>query len=90
MVKFIVEVSEGYIQERSDMNNLMELSKNKDKNPLELMADFMVFTALKRQIEEGKTEFKLSSLEVSENGLPLFNSAISFLGALSIKSEKEE
>lgn len=89
MVKFIVEVSEGYIQERGDMNNLMELSKDKDKNPLALMADFMVFSAIKRMVEEGKTEFKISSLELGENGLHLFNSAVSYLGALSIKSVED-
>lgn len=83
MVRFVVEVSEGYIEERGDLNNLMEMAKDRDQNPICLMTDFMIFTGLKKEIEEGKKEFNVSSKNmIKREELELFNRVVTLLGAL--------
>ena len=83
MVRFIVEVSEGYIEERGDLNNLMEMAKDKEQNPLGLMADYMVFTGLKKEVEEGKKEFNISSKNlIKREELEVFNRVVTLLGVL--------
>lgn len=90
MVKFIVEVSEGYIRERSDMDNFMELAKC-NENPLRAMADYLVFKGISRNVEKGQSEFKISSKDcIGQDSNELFNSAVSYIAALALKSMSED
>ena len=84
MVKFIVEVSEGYISERADIDNAMELAKDRSINPLKLMADLMVFKYIEEKVKKGITEFKVKcDKEDSKAEISVFNDAIASLAAIA-------
>ena len=86
MVKFIVEISEGYISERADIDNAMELAKDGSSNPLRLMADLVVFKYIEKKVEEGITEFKVKcDKEASKAEISVFNDAIANLAAIAGK-----
>lgn len=92
MVKFIVELSEGYIRERANLDNMPTLIENADNNvnsALNIITDYLVFSSLKREIEKGNTEFKMSVNSIDANDpreLQLFNDTMSRLGALELKN----
>lgn len=84
MVKFIVEISEGYISERADIDNAMELAKDGSTNPLRLMADLMVFKYIEEKVKNGITEFKVKcDKEASKAEISVFNDAVANLSAIA-------
>ena len=90
MARFIIEVSDDYIRERANADNVAQQAKN-GENPLGLMADLMVFTALEREIDKGNNEFTISSNNIKPDALKLFNNTTTYAGALAvIHSEKVE
>ena len=83
MIKFIVEVSEGYISERANIDNMKELVKDKDVSPLKLMADLIVFSYIEKKVEEGITEFKIKcDPKSSKAEMSVFNDAVANLSAI--------
>lgn len=90
MVKFVFEVSEGYINERSDAN----LLTNSNENAAKLMMDFVGFLNLKNKVKEGETEFYISSKNIKNGNsdlLKLFNMTMSEIAAcVAVFDKKEE
>ena len=93
MVKFVVEVSDGYIRERADVDNLKKLMKDVDgkDNPLSFFADFVVFSCIEKKIEdEGITEFSVKfDKDAGKEEISILNKAISYLAAVAINHPQE-
>ena len=92
MVRFVVEVSEGYISERANMDNLEKLVKdNNNNNPLLLFAEFVMFAEIERRVkEEGVNEFNIQfDKDADEKEINLLNNAIATLAAVATKQKKD-
>ena len=89
MVKFVVEVSEGYISERANMENLEELVKDKNQNPLFLIGEFIAFASLEKRVkEDGVTEFNIKfDKDADEREIKVLNNAIATLAAVATKQK---
>lgn len=82
MARIIIEVSDGYFAERSDLDNIRTLAKKTD-DPTDLFIDMIVFKKMAELVQEGKNEFTVdSSCLKSEEDLGIFNHAIRNLSAL--------
>ena len=91
MVRFVVEVSEGYISERANMDNLEKLVKDNNNNPLLLFAEFVMFAEIERRVkEEGVNEFNIKfDKDADEREMNLLNNAIATLAAVATKQKKD-
>ena len=91
MVKFVVEVSEGYISERANMENLEELVKDKNQNPLFLIAEFIAFASLEKRVkEDGVTEFNIKfDKDADEREIKVLNNAIATLATVALKQKMD-
>lgn len=93
MVKFVVEVSDGYIRERADIDNLEKLMKDSDSkdNPLSLFADFVVFSNIEKKIkDEGVSEFVVKfDKDARKEEISILNKAITYLAAIAIQHPQE-
>ena len=91
MVKFVVEVSEGYISERANMENLEELVKDKNQNPLFLIGEFIAFASLEKRVkEDGVTEFNIKfDKDADEREIKVLNNAIATLATVALKQKMD-
>ena len=92
MVKFVVEVSDGYIRERADVDNLEKLMKDADsKGALNLFADFLVFSTIEKKIDDdGVNEFAIKfDKDAGKEEIAILNKAICYLAAVAIHSPQE-
>lgn len=93
MVKFVVEVSEGYISERANVENLEKLMKGADgkDSPLSFFADFVVFSCIEKKIEDdGVNEFVVKfDKDAGKEEISILNNAISYLAAVAIHHPQE-
>lgn len=89
MVKFVVEVSDGYIRERANVENLQKFVKDRNYNPLVLIAEFVAFATLERIIkEDGVTEFNIKfDKDADEGEIKVLNNAIATLAAVATKQK---
>lgn len=71
MIKFIIEVSEEYINEHSDFNKMLKDAKNQEgQDAVASLAKTVAFSVLSNRIkEEGKKEFLISENDTKENEL---------------------
>ena len=93
MVKFIVEVSDGYIHERADVDNLEKLMKGADgkDSPLSFFADFLVFSCIEKKIKDnGVNEFVIKfDKDAGKEEIAILNKAICYLAAVAIHNPQE-
>lgn len=93
MVKFVVEVSDGYIRERADVDNLEKLMNGADgkDSPLSFFADFMVFSCIEKKIEDdGVNEFVIKfDKDAGKEEISILNKAITYLAAIVIHHSQE-
>lgn len=93
MVKFVVEVSDGYIRERADVDNLEKLMKGSDSkySPLSFFADFVVFSCIEKKVEDdGVTEFNIKfDKDAGKEEISILNKAITILAAAAIHHPQE-
>ena len=93
MVKFVVEVSDGYIRERADVDNLEKLMKGADGKdiPLSFFADFVVFSCIEKKInDEGVSEFVVKfDKDAGKEEISILNKAISYVAAVAIHHPQE-
>ena len=94
-VRFIVEVSDGYIKERCDLENLEKLVESNQIDPIKMMLDYMSFRRIAMKVEEGVTEFTVSSEKVTDDRLRKgFNNLLSNVATLAVltnfKPEEED
>ena len=84
MIKIIFEVSEDFIRENGDIEvakQKMESSKPEDM--LKIFADSLVFSQIKDDMEEGKTEFIVNPDKLDEKSNELYDKFIGTACALS-------
>lgn len=91
MVKFVVEVSEDYISERANMDNLEKLVKDNNNNTLLLFAEFVMFAEIERRVKDyGVTRFNIKfDKDGDEKEINLLNNAIATLAAVATKQKKD-
>lgn len=90
MARIIIEVSDGYFAERSDLDNIRTLAKKTD-DPTGLFIDMIVFKKMAELVQEGKNEFTVdSSCLKGEEDLGIFNHAIRNLSALVVTGRYKE
>lgn len=82
MARIIIEVSDGYFTERSDLDNIRTLAKKTD-DPTGLFIDMIVFKKMEGLVQEGKNEFTVdSSCLKGEEDLNIFNLVMRNISAL--------
>jgi len=87
MAKFIIEVSDGYIRERCDMENIMK-TYTTEQMPVAL-ADLVVFRFLEGELRNGVSEFYVNSADVDEDMVKILNDAVREAGMMySLKAAK--
>lgn len=90
MAKIIIELSDGYIRERADLENLKQFVTS-GKSPESALADFITFGALEKEVAKGINEFHISSATYMEKDTrELFNSAVAMAGAIVLIGNKED
>lgn len=78
MAKFIIEVSDGYIRERANIENIV----NTAKDTICGLGDFFAFGGLEKALDEGTNDFYISSKDLDEQERGVFNRAMSFIAAI--------
>lgn len=83
MVKFIVTVSEGYIKERANLDNITQMVTNGGSIPKALL-DSMSFTLIENDVKNNPdVEYNVSSNDyVDSKKLRIFNDMVSLLASL--------
>lgn len=90
MAKIVIEVSDGYIHERADVNNMKQQMES-GKDLTGLLADYIAFSSLETKIQAGQTEFYMSSKDYMEQDIrKLFNNAVGMCTALILTINKHE
>lgn len=87
MAKFIIEVSDGYIHERADIEGIVE--RNKD-DVARGMIECLAFANLERRIDNGETEFVVRSkdfIDADETPRSALNSLVLQLASVCILNE---
>ena len=87
MAKFIIEVSDGYIRERANIDGIVE--RNKD-DVARGMIEVMAFTNLEKRINNGETEFTICSKDykdAEETPRKAFNSLVMQLASTCLLNE---
>ena len=74
MAKFIIEVSDGYIEERADLSNIVTTNEGESNAIMKAMAELITFSGMEKEIKDGKSEFCVSSKDIEDKQiLELFN-----------------
>lgn len=83
MVKFIVAVSEGYIKERANLDNITQMVTAGGSIPKALL-DSMSFTLIENDVKTNTdVEYNISSNDyVDSKKLKIFNDMVSLLASL--------
>ena len=86
MVKIIIELDENYIEEKVNVNNLVESTDSKDA--MHVFADMVSFMLFKQNVEKGQTEFFLSRELLDNKEKDLFDRTIAYMVTLSCAHPK--
>lgn len=83
MVKFIVAVSEGYIKERANLDNITQMVTAGGSIPKALL-DSMSFTLIENNVKNNPdVEYNISSTDYADSKkLKIFNDMVSLLASL--------
>lgn len=90
MAKFIIEVSDGYIRERADLDNIIEHAKG---DVAQGMIELMAFQNIEKSIDDGKTEFVIRSndfVDAEETPRKCFNALVAQIAATVLMKEAVE
>lgn len=94
MAKFIIEVSDGYIRERADMNNIIE--HNKD-DVARGMIELLAFSNLEKRIDDGQNEFVIRTSDFKDaeetprkalNALVMQLASVTLLNEIVLEKQK--
>lgn len=88
MVKFTVEVNEGFFVEASDPRNMEVLLNEKKIDRMEAFANMLTFGMLNTIIEKGNKQFKINPENIKdEREIDMFNNAMRNISTLIIAQE---
>lgn len=88
MIKITFEISEDFINEKVDKNNLCE--RLNESSILKVMKDAMCFTAIKNALKSGTTEFYVTPDKLDEKSMEIYNQSIGEICALAAFSEADK
>ena len=89
MVKFIIEVSEDYINEHADLDKVKEIAKSSNgKSALVSMLTCLTFSGVKKRVEEGETEFVISKEGLEEKASEIYDHAVDVISSLVVIGSK--
>jgi hypothetical protein len=91
MVKFTITVSDGYIRERADVENISKMIEN-GQGFAKSMVDIMAFSLIEHDIKtKDNVEYEIDSNDFTDSKkLKIFNDALSIVASLvQIKDVKE-
>ena len=84
MIKFIIEVEEGYINKNADPNVSFEKSMLLGgKGAISSMVDMISFSAVQKKVKEGQTEFVINQEKLEKKAYQIFDHAVSEVAALA-------
>lgn len=91
MVKITFEVSEDFIRENANQESLAEKMKAAEGNKaVKVLFDTIGFGQLKKQVEEGKTEFVVTPDKLDKKSMELYNNEIGEICLLAAFSETDK
>ena len=67
MAKIIIEVSDEYIRQHASKEALCAKMDEKDANPMKVIYDLIAFGVIKKQLDKGETEFRVSRDELTDD-----------------------
>lgn len=88
MIKITFELSEDFINEKADLNNITE--RLTESSALEVMKDVMCFGVLKEHIKSGTTEFVVTPDKLDESSMRIYHLSIGNICALAAFSETDK
>lgn len=88
MIKITFEISEDFINEKADKNNLKE--RLTESSILEAIKDALCFTSIKNAIKSGTTEFYVTPDKLDEMSMVIYNQHIGEICALAAFSEDDK
>lgn len=91
MVKFTITVSEGYIKERADIENISKMYEN-GQSFAKSIVDIMAFSLIKDKLKNNdNVEYEINSNDFTDTKkLKIFNEVLSLIASLvHIKDVKE-
>lgn len=84
MIKFIIEVEEGYINKSADPKVLFEKAKLLGgKEAISIMADMIYFSAVQKKVKEGQTEFVINQEKLKKDAYKIFDHVVAKVAALA-------
>ena len=90
MIKFIIEVSEEYIRQNADVENVTKKAEGENANPLKALFDAIAYSAIEKKIDKGVNEFVISQDNFDDGDKKLFDHCFGEVCMLAFKTEKEE
>ena len=92
MVKFIIEVDDEYIRERSNVDFFQKqaIEEGKDANLARLFLNMVGFHGINDKIEKGKTEFQISRDMLSDGMQEFFDRNFSDVLIMAIFASRKE
>ena len=91
MVRIVIEVSDGFFEEISNVDNMTLLLKEKKIDPMEGFVRLMTFGVVDKLVKDGKKEFVLTpDIAKDPNEISLFNNMLKSAGALIVCKEHLE
>ena len=90
MIKIVFEVSEDFIRENSSPETAAaKVKTGGDKYITKALVDMINLNLLKKQIDEGKTEFVVTPDKLNGDQKRLFNNTIGEICLLAVLSEAD-
>ena len=89
MVKFILEVSEDFIHENANPENLGQ-SVEKGFDGLGALVKFIVMAEIEKEIEKGRTEFVISRDKIEGKAVELYDNTLRDAAVLTHFAEKKK
>lgn len=84
MIKFIIEVEEGYINKNADPDFSFKKAMMQDgRDAISSMVDMISFSTIQKKVKEGQTEFVINPEKLEKKAYQIFDHAVSEVAALA-------
>ena len=91
MVKITFEVSEDFIRENAKKEVVTAKMKAAEGNKaMKVLFDLIAFGQMEKLIDEGKTEFTVTTDKLDEKSMDMWNNEIAEICLLGVLSEKDK
>ena len=90
MIKITFEVSEDFIRENAKPEKTIAKAESDGKKALKALFDTISFKQLEKQVDEGKTEFVVTTDKLDSKSKELYNNEIGTICILAAFSETDK